>query len=270
VEACGSCGRPKKAGASFCTGCGQRFAQASEVPPLAQASGIPRRRASWPPPLATLLAVVALLAGTGVTVAVLLHNSHGSGRRELAQISSRTTPITGPASQSPASQSPASPSPASSPSQGALTSPSQSSAALSSGVPGDVQVAVAPSAAQDPDASSVAAFLDEYFTAINTHDYESYLSLQTTQTQQELTVEQFDNGYGSTVDSAEVLTSISTATDGDTVATVTFVSHQNPSESVNGREACTDWSISLFLQQGSAGYLMGQPASGYRPTDSPC
>ena len=114
---------------------------------------------------------------------------------------------------------------------------------------------IAADVSQDPDASSVATFLNQYFTAINNHDYQSYISLLSSQDGQGLTQEQFDNGFGSTVDSAETLLGTSTAANGDLVASVTFTSHQNPADSPDQQESCTDWNISLFLEQGGGGYL---------------
>jgi hypothetical protein len=123
---------------------------------------------------------------------------------------------------------------------------------------------------QDPDASSVATFVDQYFTAINDHDYQAYISLLSSQAGQGLTQEQFDNGYGSTADSAETLLGISTAENGDLVASVTFTSHQNPADSPNQKESCTDWKISLFLEQGGSGYLIDQPPPSYHASDLTC
>jgi hypothetical protein len=224
--------------------------------------------------VAAIWVVAAVLAGTGVTATILLYKSHHRSSQDFAQIASRSTPLAEPDSHS-GSTSP-SQSATTSPSQGGIASPAQSGAVLSSSPPpsssppGDAQVTVTTSAAQDSDASSVAALLDQYFTTINTHNYEAYISLHTLQAQQGLKVEQLAKGYSSTVDSSEVLTSISAAPNGDTVATFTFVSHQNPSDSVDGTESCTDWRISLFLQQGSTGYLIGPTAPGYRSTHSPC
>ncbi len=85
-----------------------------------------------------------------------------------------------------------------------------------------------------------------------------------------LTAERFVNGYGSTVDSAETLVSISTATNGDLAAAVKFTSHQNPAASPDQKESCTDWSISLFLTQGGSGYLLDNPPPGYHATYQAC
>lgn len=123
---------------------------------------------------------------------------------------------------------------------------------------------------QDADASAVATFLNEYFTAINNHDYQSYLSLHNSHSAQGLTQERFDNGYTSTVDSAETLRGISTAANGDLVASVTFTSRQNTAQSVNGAESCTNWNISLFLEQDGGGYLIDRTPPGYHASYRAC
>jgi hypothetical protein len=131
-------------------------------------------------------------------------------------------------------------------------------------------VTVASSAAQNAAAPSVAALVNQYFAAINAHDYQAYVSLLTAQEQQGMTATQFANGYQSTSDSDESLTGISSAADGDTIAMVTFTSHQNPADSVNGAESCTDWQISLFLAPSGGGYLIDQPPSGYHASYAAC
>ena len=129
---------------------------------------------------------------------------------------------------------------------------------------------IAPDLSQDADASAVATFLNQYFTAINNHDYQSYVSLLNSQSAANLTEGQFDNGYSSTVDSAETLRGISTAANGDLVASVTFTSQQNPAQSINGTESCTNWDISLFLERNGGGYLIDQSLPGYHASYHAC
>jgi hypothetical protein len=131
-------------------------------------------------------------------------------------------------------------------------------------------VAVGAGAAQDPDASSVADFLGQYFAAINAHDYQSYLALLSPQLQQGMTRAQFDKGYRSTADSDETLVGISTASDGDMAAEVTFTSHQDPADSPDQSQSCTSWDISLFLSQGGSGYLIDPAPSDYKASYQPC
>jgi hypothetical protein len=131
-------------------------------------------------------------------------------------------------------------------------------------------VAIGVDAAQDQDAPATADFLDRYFTAINDHDYQSYRSLLSPQVQQGLTQAQFEKGYRSTADSAETLVGISTASDGDLAAEVTFTSHQDPADSPDQSESCTDWDVTLFLVQGGSGYLVDAAPSGYHASYRPC
>jgi hypothetical protein len=150
------------------------------------------------------------------------------------------------------------------------SAPAQGPDSGSPGSSGTGAVTVAAGAAQDPDASSVADFLGQYFDAINAHDYQSYLSLLSPQVQQGMTQAQFDNGYRSTADSNETLVGISTASDGDLSAEVTFISHQDPADSPDKSESCTDWDISLFLTQGGSGYLIDPAPPGYKASYQPC
>jgi hypothetical protein len=160
-----------------------------------------------------------------------------------------------------------------SPAAKATPSAAQTSPAPSSSQPipaastGPVQTA--PTVAGNPQAAPIVSLLDSYFTAINGRDYQSYLSLLTAPERQGLTAARFASGFASTTDTGEMLTGISPA-DGATVATVTFTSHQNPADSVNGHQTCTRWRISLFLRPDGTGYLIGKPPSGYKATYAAC
>jgi len=145
---------------------------------------------------------------------------------------------------------------------------SSSSAPSRPATSGHGVVRVAPGLSGNPLATPVTALLDKYFTAISNRDYQSYISLLSPQEQQGLTPAVFNNGYRSTRDSAEMLVSIST-TNG-TVAIVTFTSHQNPADSVNGQESCTKWQISMFLQQNGSDYLIGKPPASYHALHAAC
>ena len=85
-----------------------------------------------------------------------------------------------------------------------------------------------------------------------------------------MTQAQFDKGYRSTADSNETLVGISTASSGDLAAQVTFTSHQDPADSPDHSESCTDWNITLFLAQGGSGYTIDPAPSGYRASYQPC
>jgi hypothetical protein len=130
-------------------------------------------------------------------------------------------------------------------------------------------VTLTSAAAQNPAASPVAALVNRYFAAINALDYQAYLSLLTPQEQHNVTATQFASTHQSGFDSNETITGISAA-DGKVVAQVTFTSHQNPVDSVDGAQPCTDWQILLFLVQNGRGYLIDQPPPGYHPSHSAC
>ncbi len=199
--------------------------------------------------------VAAAAAAGGALLLTRHHASHGA-----ALSSSQSTPTKGISTpgQGNSTPGPGNSTPTQSPS---ATSPSPSSAS---------GVIVGAAASQDQNASSVATFLGQYFAAINAHDYQSYLSLLSPQLQQAMTQAQFDKGYQSTADSNETLVGISTASDGDLAAEVTFTSHQNPADSPDQSESCTNWDISLFLAQGGSGYVIDSAPSGYHASYQAC
>jgi hypothetical protein len=343
MEACGNCGRTRRQGTAFCTGCGRRFADddpqparagspfatsesahPGDYPGPAESYGRPaagygsgsyqptethrsmgpygsadpyRRDESGPPagsngpavtgyppgppgpsrrarpsgtrvsrltfrPLVTATVVILFAAAIAVGAAVLYvrHHGHTQAAQNSPQ-STRTTPSAqgaSPAGQGTSASGPGGTAPA--------QSPSDTSSVGSTGG----AVTVGSGASQNPDASSVAAFLDQYFNAINAHDYQSYLSLLSPQLQQGMTSAQFEKGYRSTADSNETLVGISTASTGDLAAKVTFTSHQDPADSPDQSESCTDWNITLFLAQSGSGYVIDPAPPGYRASYQPC
>jgi len=169
---------------------------------------------------------------------------------------------TGRTGQSAPSTGPAGSPPADTPSSSGATSP-----VLASQSPtGSITVSIAPSAGQQPGAQQVTAFLETYFTAINTHNYRLYSSLLASQLRP--THQQFKAGYRSTSDSDATLTSLSETAAG-LAATVSFTSHQNPASSVNG-SSCTAWTITLYLQPQGDTYLIVPPPAGYHALYSSC
>jgi hypothetical protein len=131
-------------------------------------------------------------------------------------------------------------------------------------------VTVSATAAQNPDANAVAAFVNEYFSAINSHSFQAYDALMTPQAQQGQTTQSFSNGFGSTSDSDETLVAITAASDGDTAANLTFTSHQNASQAADHTGTCTDWNITLFLQSNGTSYLLDQSPSTYHAQYQSC
>lgn len=307
MSVCTACGYPRKLGARFCAGCGALLrgpfsavapgADAAypaaedpfgglfgparddtardgtapvdvapfDVVPFDVARGDAGRLGPGTAPpgqrkiIIAALAVAVVLAAVGVTAGVVMNRPHVPPSSPVAQRSptgraSATT--TAPRTASPAAPrtaSPAAPRPAGPAASGR----------------GNSTVAVSPSAAANPAVAPIVNLLTSYFTAINKHDYAAYSSLLEPQVQQQMTASQFATGYQSTMDSAATLTGISTAADGSLQAAVTFTSHQDPSDSPDN-SGCTNWSITLFLEQGGGGYLVGQAPQGYQATHQPC
>jgi hypothetical protein len=276
MQSCTQCGRPRNPGAGFCTGCGAEFpgADPGSIPvsrsgqlapdsgrtqPPSDVVGFPGGRFEKRPPSRrsrwlVIAVIVAAIAAGGAGAGVWLHIRHGHAGAVAARGLKRSagqSPAAGPATPQASQASPA--------------APSSPTAPVSAGD----TVTVSADAAQDPAVQSVVTFLQEYFTVINSHDYQGYAALLSPPLQQGMTPAQFNSGYDGTVDSGETLESISTAPNGDTIAAVRFTSHQNP-DSLNHEQACTSWSISLFLVQNGTGYLIDQSPSGYLASSAPC
>jgi hypothetical protein len=136
--------------------------------------------------------------------------------------------------------------------------------------PASTLVPVAPGVANDARTAAVDAFVTEYFTAINAHNYYRYLSLIRPADRHSWTLQEFENGYSSTTDSQEMLVSITDYGSGVTGATLSFISHQLPSQSATN-SSCTDWqSVTLFLNQSGGRYFIGTQLPGYQPQYSAC
>jgi hypothetical protein len=129
-------------------------------------------------------------------------------------------------------------------------------------------VAIAPAVAGNATAAPIAAFLDEYFDAINNRDYQAYVALRSPQAQG-LTQAQFDAGYASTTDNDETLDGISSAANGDSIAQVTFTSQQSAANSATN-STCTTWNISLYLVPTGDGYLIDNPPADYHAAYAAC
>jgi hypothetical protein len=248
---CTTCGRPVSPGNQFCTGCGARLSPRIAPQQPTRHAGRPAHRPRRP---FTIAAVAAVLAGaaTGGWLLASHLGKHSTPLRLAPAAVAHTAPAGSPAAVTPTTALP--------------SAPSQT-------VPQAVgTVTLSPDVLQDTDAQSVAAFLNQYFGAINSHDYQSYRALLSPQVRQSFSKAQFDHGYQTTADSAEMLTGLSTADTNDLEADVTFTSHQDPAESVDGTQSCTDWSISLFLEpDGSgSGYLIAQAPAGYHASYQAC
>jgi hypothetical protein len=205
--------------------------------------------------IATAAAVVLVAIGTGLVFLLRPGHQHV---RTVAQsgLSSpvRSTPQT--------AQDSASAPPIASP---AAAAPSPRPAPSTVG-----SVTVSAGAAQNPAATAIATFVSQYFSAINSHDFQAYLTLLTPPQQQGQTAETFSQGFGSTADSREILVAINPAANGDTAATLTFTSHQNASQAVGSTGTCTDWNITMFLEPNGTGYLIDQAPSTYHSQYKAC
>jgi hypothetical protein len=144
--------------------------------------------------------------------------------------------------------------------------------ATASGTPasaGASPVALGAGVTGQPSATAIAGFLGQYFATINDHDYAAWISLFTPAGQQGKTPQNFSSGYAATSDSSEKLVALVPAHHGKTAATVTFVSHQDPSASTIGAP-CTDWRITLYLRPAGTSYLIGQPPASYHASQQAC
>ena len=147
--------------------------------------GTPPLRRGQTAILAILLVVLLLAVGGGAYVLV----SRFTGHKTAA------SPSGSPTLSAPATSTGGATTPASSPAAGPTGSPSP-------------RVSVAAGVAGNPAEPGIAAFLDRYFAAINSHDYAAFSGLLDSREQSVNTPSTFNAGYASTNDSAETLTGI--------------------------------------------------------------
>ena len=292
---CTQCGQPVRGGTPFCTSCGARLRPAdtppspSEPPPpsvppppseplppseppvpwpviTADESPPPRGlpadhrppsgRRRFPGWLLITVAVVVVLAGVAAWYFTTRHP---------------TTPAaSGPTSSAQANTADASPAASGSafPSASTPASPSVSPASSVGATPGSGSVALGPGVT-DPAATSIAAFLGQYFAAINNHDYQAYISLFVPAIAGSETPQKFSAGYQTTSDSGAVLVTLARTPTGRWAASLTFHSHQDPASSPT-HTACTSWAVTLYLRPEGTSYLIGRPPAGYHASPQPC
>jgi hypothetical protein len=130
-------------------------------------------------------------------------------------------------------------------------------------------VVLAPGIVHDSLTSRVVAFVNKYFTAINEHSFRKYDALLDPTMQQNETAQSFHAGFRTTTDSVAMITAISTVSPGVVGATMTFVSHQSPADSATGT-ACTDWNITLYLQDYTGQYRLRSAPPGYHSAFKAC
>jgi hypothetical protein len=117
---------------------------------------------------------------------------------------------------------------------------------------------------------AVLAFVRSYFGAINAHDYQAYARLLDPGQAATETRARFDDGYSSTIDSAATLAGISAFGDRGEAAAITFTSQQDPAQSVTGTDSCDHWAITLYLEPGGSGDVLGTAPAGYRARHQAC
>jgi len=226
-------------------------------PPYSPASGgrsSGGRRGLW----ITVVLVLALAAGGGAYALV-----KGLGKHTTAQSS---TPPTGHAPSGAATTGAATTPPAS---PTATASSAASTSVTATPTPSPSLVTIGPGVASSAAIPQVEMLLSHYFDGINTHNYAEYSSTLTPQNQANQPQSSFDSGYSTTTDSNMTLTSLTATGGGNLTATVTFTSHQSPSDSVDN-SACNNWTLNYYLVPNGAGYLISPAPSGYQPTYSDC
>ena len=128
---------------------------------------------------------------------------------------------------------------------------------------GSDAVAIAPTAAGQPQAQQVAAFLKTYFASINSRNYLVYSHLFIPQMRE--SAQHFAAGYRSTSDSNATLDGVSSIGGQILAVTVTFTSRQNPADSPD-HAACDRWNVVLAMTPAAPGDSAG---TGYVITRSP-
>jgi hypothetical protein len=229
-----------------------------------------------------VLLVLAFGGGAYALVTTLTgHSGKASGHPAAAGVPTSAAAQTSslPAATSPPATTPVTTSPAASPTTPAASATTPPAAATTQPAateppatqpppPGTVTVAVSQAARANPAEPQVLAWVERYFTAINSHDYQSYVGLLDTQMAAKQTPAGFRAGFGSTADSAATLTAISDLGGGE-AASVSFTSHQAPSESIDG-SSCDLWSITLYLSPSGSSYVENPPPSGYHSSHQAC
>jgi hypothetical protein len=267
---CTKCGRQRSGAELFCTKCGTPFRdQPEDAPTYVPRPDLPgtrsRRGGKWLGPV--VLSVVVLAAGGGTAAWWLLSRGHATSIRSQSLVAP-----TGSVSVSRSAGSSSTPSPSpSSPVAPASTSitPTQNPAASTTPTVAAGLVALAPTVVQNARTARAEAFVNEYFAAINAHSYQGYDSLLAPTLAQDETPQSFYSGYRSTRDSAATINSIYATGPGQVAVTLTFVSHQLPADSATGT-SCTNWNITLFLQNYSGQYLMAPAPATYHAIFSAC
>ncbi len=235
-----------------------------QVPPQVQETGgsRPPRRGKTAL-FVTLLVVVVLAVGGGAYVLVSRYAGHKTASPPPSHRTVSASPKTATSAATTTPTSSASSSATASPT-GSPTPTVRRTASPKTGLTVD------PAASANPAEPGVATLVNDYFTAINEHNYTAYNNLLEPQEQANDTPSAFQSGYGTTTDLNERLTAITATGNGGEAATLSFTSHQNPADSATGT-ACTTWTITLYLEpNGGSSYLIGPTPAGYHAQYSAC
>jgi hypothetical protein len=150
---------------------------------------------------------------------------------------------------------------------GSGTADSGSASAPPASAPPAGLTSLAPAAALYPGASAIEAVINRYFQAVNSRDYTAYQATQSPGIA--MTASQFQAGFGSTQDSDVLITGITTMPGGQPAADVTFTSRQQPQDGPEG-ESCTNWHVTVYLDDGAGTYTIGAPPNGYKAAYRAC
>jgi len=172
----------------------------------------------------------------------------------------------GPAS--PESSDGTSPSTSQPPSTGPSPSPSPSGASGGSQAPVQVGLVTVEPAADQPGARHVARFLSRYFESINTQNYAAYRALYDPVSNPAQSESGFLSGYRSTNDTGMTLVRLVPSGAG-WLATVTFTSHQDPSDSLLGT-SCTQWRVHYLLASSGSTFVLEHLPAGLPPQYQAC
>jgi hypothetical protein len=205
-----------------------------------------------------VIALVMLAAGGGAYVLVARSGKHSTAQPPATHTATSSAKPTAPSSA--ASSASASPT--------GSASASASASATATASPTASLVSVGPGIS-NPAEPAVETTLSHYFQGINTHNYAEYQSAHNAQEQAAESQLAFASGFQSTTDSAMTLVSLEATADGGESATVTFTSHQNVTDSIDGH-ACNNWQLTFSLVPQGTGYLIGPPSPGYKPIYSDC
>ena len=134
---------------------------------------------------------------------------------------------------------------------------------------GSQPVALGPGVAGQSAAAGVAAFLTQYFAAINDHDYQAFSSLFEPRASPVQSDGAFRSGYRTSRDAGARLVALGRAAGGEWAASLTFDSQQDPAVSAT-HTGCTTWGVTFYLVPVGTSYLIGPPPPGYQASALPC